>query len=170
MRRVSGSRDDLVQVRATTSLPVLRKDFTISSYQLYESAATGADAVLLIVRILSLQQLRDYLDLCAELKLDALVEVYTDDDLQTAHAAGARLIGINNRNLRSFDTDTAHAARMADGLVSGQVAVAASGIHRPEDMHPILEAGIFNFLVGESLVKSKDPASLLRSFLTAATV
>lgn len=164
-RFFQGSMDDLVQARQSTSLPVLRKDFLISQYQLYQSAAAGADAVLLIVRILSLQQLKDYLSICSALSLDALVEVYSPDDLEIAQTAGAALIGINNRNLRSFDTDLKNAAQIADRLESWQVAVAASGISRRNDIENTLSAGIWNFLIGESLVRSNDPRAQLRRLL-----
>ncbi len=158
-----GSLADLRAARAACRLPVLRKDFVVSSYQLYETAAAGADAVLLIVRVLSAGQLCDYLALCRELSLDALVEVHDAAELEPAAAAGARLIGINNRNLASFDTDVGHAISLAHRLGPRQVAVAASGITGREDIRKNRAAGIFNFLVGEHLVKSDDPAALLRA-------
>jgi indole-3-glycerol phosphate synthase len=157
-----GSLEDLRRAREATRLPVLRKEFIISGYQLYESAAAGADAVLLIVRILSAAQLGDLLALSRELGLDALVEVHSDNDLALATAAGARLVGINNRNLQSFETDIRHALDLAGRLAPGQVAVAASGIGRREDVVLNLEGGIHNFLVGESLVRAHDPARALR--------
>ncbi len=158
-----GSLADLQAARAACGLPVLRKDFIISSYQLYETATAGADAVLLIVRVLSPAQLRDYLALCSELALDALVEVHAAAELETAAAAGARLIGINNRNLASFDTDIGHAVSLAKRLGPGQVPLAASGIAGRGDIERNLAAGIFNFLIGERLVKSADPAGLLKT-------
>jgi len=123
-----GSTQDLKSARQSTSLPVLRKDFLISSYQIYESAVMGADALLLIVRILDPQQLKDYLDLCKDLHMDALVEIHSEKDIETAILAGAKLIGINNRNLRSFETDIHTSIRMKSLLDPDQVAVAASGI------------------------------------------
>lgn len=158
-----GSDEDLTRARAAVSLPVLRKDFTISTYQIHEAAALGADAVLLIVRILTRRQLQEYLDLCRELNLAALVEVHTDADMEIAHWAGAQLIGINNRNLRSFDTDTRHAIRISKQLSPDQVAVAASGIKTRADVRESCRAGIWNFLIGESLVRSDTPAEFLRS-------
>ena len=157
-----GRLADLQAARAACTLPVLRKDFLISSYQLYESAAAGADAVLLIVRVLSPRQLADYLALCRELSLDALVEIHAAAELETAAAAGARLIGINNRNLASFDTDIGHAISLARRLGPHQVPVAASGIGSRADIQKNLSVGIFNFLIGESLVKSPDPVALLK--------
>jgi indole-3-glycerol phosphate synthase len=161
-----GTEADLIQARIATTLPVLRKDFTVSSYQLYESAAMGADAVLLIVRILSRNQLQSYLALCDELRLDALVEVHSEKDVDDAIWADAKLIGINNRNLSTFETNTGTAIDLARQLSKHQVAVAASGIKNREDIDKALEAGIHNFLIGESLVRAEDPALFLRSLLS----
>jgi indole-3-glycerol phosphate synthase len=158
-----GGPEDLRIARKTTSLPVLRKDFLISAYQIFESAVMAADAVLLIVRILSLQQLKDYLSLCNELALDALVEIHSEKDIEKATLAGARLIGINNRNLKSFETDIETAIRMTSLLDSDQVAVAASGIRSRKDIDLIINSGIWNFLIGESLVRAKNPTEFLES-------
>ena len=159
-----GSPEDLTIVRETTTLPVLRKDFLISEYQIFESAAMEADAVLLIVRILGQRQLKDYLNLCRELEMDALVEIYSEEDIEKARWAGARLIGINNRNLRSFETDIETAIRMNSLLDKDQVAVAASGIQTRKDIEKIKKAGIWSFLIGESLMRSEHPKDLLESF------
>ncbi|MFW6080501.1 MAG: indole-3-glycerol phosphate synthase TrpC, partial [Desulfosalsimonas sp.] len=160
-----GSLDDMVAAKNSSNLPVLRKDFIISEYQVYEAAARGADAVLLIVRILSGHQLSDLMALCAELSLDALVEVHTQDDLETAIQSGAGLIGINNRNLASFETDLSTATGMAASLGPEQIAVAASGISSRKDIEKILAAGISRFLVGESLVRSNRPEALLKKLI-----
>lgn len=160
-----GSPEDLKIARKTTNLSVLRKDFLISSYQLYESAVMAADAVLLITRILDKEQLKDYLDICNELQMDALVEIHSKRDLQTATLAGAKLIGINNRNLRSFETDIETAIRMKSLLEPYQVAVAASGIKTREDIKKNQESGIWNFLIGESLVRSENPELFLKSLI-----
>jgi indole-3-glycerol phosphate synthase len=157
-----GSLEDLTATRAACRLPVLRKEFIISPYQLVESAARGADAVLLIARILDLPGLQELLALCAELRLEALVEVHTLADLATAGAAGARLIAINNRNLQTFETDIGTAPAIAARMGPGQIAVAASGITTREDIERNLRAGIFNFLVGETLVRADDPTAMLR--------
>lgn len=160
-----GSVKDLTAARAATSLPVLRKDFIVSTYQLYESALLNADAVLLIVRILSRQQLQEYLDLCRRLQLDALVEVHSEMDIETANLSGAELIGINNRNLSSFKTDIQTAVRIKSLLQPQQVVVAASGIATRQDIEKNLEAGIWNFLIGESLVRSPDPEKFLKTLM-----
>jgi len=158
-----GSAVDLLKARRAVSLPVLRKDFVISDYQLYESASMGSDAVLLIVRILSRGQLNEYLQLAQAIGLDGLVEVHTQEDLDIALDAGARLIGINNRNLASFETDLRTAVDLVPRMGEERVPVAASGIRNRADIELNLSAGIFNFLIGEHLVRAQDPAALLRS-------
>lgn len=160
-----GSLEDLKAARAAVSLPVLRKEFIVSTYQLYETVLAGADAVLLIVRILDKYQLRDHIQLCSELTLDPLVEIYSAPELEDACWAGARLIGINNRNLRSFDTSTENAINLVDMLEDHQIAVAASGIQGREDILQAKEAGIFNFLIGESLVRAEHPDRFLKELL-----
>jgi indole-3-glycerol phosphate synthase len=160
-----GSPEDLKKARSATELPVLRKDFLISAYQIYEAAAMGADAALLIVRALPPEVLQDLTALCQELRLDALVEVHSEWELETASRAGARLVGINNRNLETFETDIANCMRMARYLDKGQTAVAESGISGRKDILKILETGIWNFLIGESAVRSEDPEEFLKTLL-----
>jgi len=163
-----GSAEDLKKARAAVSIPVLRKDFLISSYQIYESSVLGADAVLLIVKILSREQLRDYLDLSHELGMDALVEIHSKKELEEAARAGARLIGINNRNLSSFETDIETAVHLAAFLEAHQVAVAESGIRDRADIERTKNSGIRNFLIGESLVRAENPTEFLRSLMGGA--
>ncbi len=160
-----GSLADLALARRSVSLPVLRKEFIISEYQIYESAAHEADAVLLIARILSTAQLDEYLALCRELGLDALVEVHSEEDLTSASLAGADLIGINNRNLQTFETRIDTSIRLAPLLSSGQVAVVASGIGNADDLRVLKAAGIFNFLIGESLVRAGSAENFLKTLL-----
>lgn len=167
-RFFKGSLDDLMTARENTTLPVLRKDFLISDYQLYQSAAADADAVLLIVRLLSTKQLSGYLTLCRELRLDPLVEVHDAADLDKATASGAELIGINNRDLRTFKTDIAVAARLVSQFKAGQIPVAASGISTAEDIRATRQAGINIFLIGESLVRADDTVGFLRELIKAA--
>ncbi|RPH53026.1 MAG: indole-3-glycerol phosphate synthase TrpC [Desulfobacteraceae bacterium] len=161
--------DDLIRARNASTLPVLRKDFIISSYQIYETSAMGADALLLIARILSKEQIKNYLALCGEIGIDVLVEVHSGKDLQTASDAGARLIGINNRNLSSFETDTENAVRISGLLNPGQIAVAASGITGRPDIEKNLSSGIYNFLIGESIVRSGNPAEFIKSLTVKGT-
>jgi indole-3-glycerol phosphate synthase len=164
-----GRPEDLIAARQAVQLPVLRKDFLICDYQIYESRAMGADAVLLICRILSGGQLADLLSLSHSLNMDALVEIHTTDDLEMARSSGARLIGINNRNLATFDTDIRTAMAMARRLSPGQIPVTASGIEGLPDVQANLAHGVFNFLVGESLVRADNPIERLRSLLPLPT-
>ena len=160
-----GSPEDLKAARRAVPLPVLRKDFLITDYQIYASSAMGADAVLLICRILSRRQLTDLLALSRSLGMDALVEIHTMEDLEMAQTCGARLIGINNRNLATFETDIRTAMVMAKQLSAGQIPVTASGIAGIEDVEANLAQGVFNFLIGESLVRSDNPSARLASLL-----
>ncbi|MFP4474238.1 MAG: indole-3-glycerol phosphate synthase TrpC [Desulfatibacillaceae bacterium] len=157
--------NDLAEARKVVSLPVLRKDFIISTYQIHETVAMGADAVLLIVRALDPGFLRDAIELCGGLGLAALVEVHDDGEMERAIKAGARLIGINNRNLDTFGVDLATTERLATQLGPAHIAVAESGIGGREDVKRLVAAGIHNFLVGESLVRSDDPAAALQGFM-----
>jgi indole-3-glycerol phosphate synthase len=160
-----GSSEDLTAARAATQLPVLRKDFLISACQIYESCILGADAVLLIARILSADQLSELTGICNTLGMDALVEVHSESDVTLAIGAGAKLIGINNRNLQTFHTDIATSMQLVSLLSPDQIPVAASGIQSRQDIDYLLNAGIFNFLIGESLVRSKDPAAALETLM-----
>ncbi len=161
-----GERLDLAQAKQSVKLPILRKEFIVSAYQIYESIAMGADAVLLIVRILSQQQLEDYLALCAEHRIDALVEVHSEQEFEAAARAGGRLIGINNRNLDTFQTDIDTCIRLAGHFDTHHVGVAESGITGRRDVVRILAAGIHNFLIGESLVRAAEPQAFLKSLIS----
>ncbi len=160
-----GSLADLRQVRAAVSLPVLRKEFIISAYQVFESRAAGADAILLIARILEPVHLASLLALTHDLGMDALVEIHNEEDYEAAHNAGAKLIGINNRNLATFDTDIRTAMNLTGLLRSDEVPVAASGISRREDIENNLRGGIFNFLIGEALVRAPDRAAMVKKLI-----
>ncbi|SHE89606.1 indole-3-glycerol phosphate synthase [Desulfacinum infernum DSM 9756] len=167
-RFFQGSFRDLQVAREAVEVPVLRKDFTIDEYQIYEARAVGADAVLLIVRAVPPDFLRDALSLCRELGLGALVEVHDEREMETALARGAPLIGVNNRDLTTFRTDIETSIRLRKQLPAGMPMVAESGIGGREDVERLLDAGIFNFLVGESLVRAPDPETALRSLLGTA--
>lgn len=162
-----GGFEDFKKARSACQLPMLRKDFLISEYQLYESLILGADAVLLIARILSPAQLKDLLQQSHDLGMDALVEIHSEQDFAAADQAGARLIGINNRNLSSFDTDIDTAVHLVSLLNENQIAVAASGIQTVEDIGKNKAVGIHHFLIGESLVRSPSPEKLLQAFINA---
>jgi len=169
-RYFMGSPDDLRQVKEVTTIPVLRKDFIISEYQVLESAAMGADAILLIVRILTLAQLTRYLDLARELNLEALVEVHSPEDVEKTLNTDARLIGINNRDLSTFETHIEKALDMGKTLGPHQIPVVASGIHNQEDIAKNCRAGMHNFLIGESLVRAGHPGNRLKSYLEVQVV
>ena len=160
-----GNADDLAQARRSTLIPVLRKDFIVSAYQIYESCVIGADAVLLIVRILSEQQLRDYLALCGEVGIDALVEVHSEKEFDIAALAGACLIGVNNRDLDTFKTDIMTCIRLAGRFEPQHIGVAESGIRNRADIEKITAAGIHNFLIGESLVRADNTEGFLENLI-----
>jgi indole-3-glycerol phosphate synthase len=164
-RYFQGSACALTQVRQAVDLPLLRKDFTIDPYQVYEARAIGADAVLLIVGILSADQLMEYLDLAHSLSLDALVEVHTEGEMETALDAEARVIGINNRDLRTFQTDLAVTENLIGLIPEGVVVVSESGIHTREDVLRLQDAGADAILVGESLMREPDIGRKLRELL-----
>ena len=159
-----GAAADLQQARAATTLPVLRKDFIIAPYQVYETAAMGADAMLLIVRILDDAQLRALLTLAQRIGLHTLVEIHDEADARRLAGLPAPVIGINNRDLAHFHTDITRAARIAAHLPPATAVVAASGIRDTADIQRSLANGIRRFLVGETLVKAPAPAALLREW------
>lgn len=161
-----GSAEDLRQARGAVSIPVLRKDFIIDSYQVYETAALGADAMLLIVRILDDERLHALHDLARGLGLDVLTEVFDEPDAARANTLGAALVGINNRDLAHFKTDVSHATRLAAHLNPGAAVIALSGIHTRDDVLQTLAGGIRRFLIGEALVRQTDPSATLREWIT----
>jgi indole-3-glycerol phosphate synthase len=160
-----GSLSDLESARAAVRLPVLRKDFTIDAYHVHEAAAHGADAILLIAAILSERRMRDFRELAERYRMTALVEVHGEEELGPAVASGARLIGVNNRNLHTFEVKLETALRLAEKIPAGVVRVAESGIHSSADVERLRAAGYQAFLVGEHLMKSGDPAGALRALL-----
>ncbi|MBU1171469.1 MAG: indole-3-glycerol phosphate synthase TrpC [Proteobacteria bacterium] len=168
-RFFKGSFADFTAARMACSLPMLRKDFLISDYQILESAALGADAVLLIARILTREKMKDLLLMSQDLGMDALVEIHNEKDLESANYAGATLIGINNRNLSSFETDISTATTLCAALGTDQIPVAASGISSRADIDKNLRAGIHHFLIGESLVRAKDTTRFLSTLISGET-
>lgn len=162
-RFFGGHLSYLEKVRAAVDLPLLRKDFVIDAWQLEQSRQAGADAVLLIVAALAEQELRALHDRALELGLDALVEVHDEAELALACDVGATLIGINNRDLRSFTTDLGVTERLAPRVPAGVLVVAESGIFRHADLERLERAGAGAFLVGESLMRQPDLAGALRS-------
>jgi indole-3-glycerol phosphate synthase len=153
----------LADVRAAVPFPLLRKDFLFDPYQVYEARAAGADAVLLIAASLAPVQLADLAALAAEIGLAALVEVHDESEVASAVACPAAVIGINNRDLRTFVVSLDTAARLARLVPAGRAIVAESGIHGPADVARLGAAGIHAFLVGEHLMQAADPAAALRA-------
>ena len=162
---VDGSLASLAAARAAVELPLLRKDFTIDPLQIYEARAAGADAILLIVRILDDARLRDLLGLARDLGLDALVETHDAEELERARAAGATLIGVNNRDLRTFRTDLELSLRLAPTVPDEVTLVAESGIRTAADVVRLGAAGIDAILVGESLMRQPDLQGAVRAIV-----
>ena len=159
-----GSAKDLKRARDVVELPVLRKDFILDPYQVYETAAMGADAMLLIVRILDDETLASLLALAHGVGLETLVEIHDEADARRLAGLAVPVVGINNRDLAHFHTDSDRAARIAALLPRGTAVVAASGIRDAADIQKSLAAGLRRFLVGETLVRAPNPAALLKQW------
>ena len=157
-----GSDEVLRQIAENVSIPCLRKDFTVDEYMIYEAKLLGASAVLLICSILSPSQLREYLSLCDELGLSALVEAHDEAEIQMALTAGARIIGVNNRNLRDFTVDTQNSARLRKLLPPDVLFVSESGVRSAEDVASLRKIGADAVLIGETLMRAEDKAAKLR--------
>ena len=157
-----GSLADLETARAAAELPVLRKDFTIAHSQILEAAAHGADAILLIAAILTEREIRDFRETACSYGMAALVEVHDERELQVAIAAGSEIIGVNNRNLSTFEVTLDTSLRLAEQMPDGVVRVSESGIHNASDVTRLRAAGYTVFLVGEHLMKSGDVEAALR--------
>jgi indole-3-glycerol phosphate synthase len=161
-RWFKGSLDDLVAVRAAISRALLRKDFTVDEYQLWEARAAGADAALLIVAALDAAALRDLFQAAKGIGVHTLVEAHTEAELEAALTLGARVVGVNNRNLQTLETDLATSVRLLPLIPPGHVAVAESGIFTREDVERVARAGAHAVLVGEALVRAADVAAKVR--------
>jgi indole-3-glycerol phosphate synthase len=166
-RRFGGSLDDLDAVRAAVRVPVLRKDFVVGSYQVHEARAHGADAVLLIVAALEQNALIGLRERVESLGMTALVEVHTEEEASRALDAGARVIGVNARDLHTLDVDRSTFERIAPGLPSHVVKIAESGVRGPLDLIEYAAAGADAVLVGESLVTGADPRHAVAELVTA---
>jgi len=164
-----GSLDDLRRVREAVAIPVLRKDFILDEYQLLEARAAGADAVLLIAECLDDCQLRGLHNRAVELGMTPLVELYDPSNLERVFDAGATLIGVNNRDLRTFKTDLDHVIRLRPRIPDACLLVAESGIHTAADVARLRAAGIDAMLVGESLMRSADIGAAVDALLSSAT-
>lgn len=163
-RRFKGSLADLTAVRERVSIPVLRKDFTVDEYQIYEARAYGADLVLLIVAALDDETLQRFLDLTHELGMNALVETHTPEEIERAKAVDARIVGVNVRNLKTLEVDNSNFEKLAQRLPEDAVTIAESGVLSAQDVADYASHGAQAILVGEALVKSGEPTETVQLF------
>jgi indole-3-glycerol phosphate synthase len=166
-RHFQGSLADLRDAREAVRLPVLRKDFIFHPYQLYEARVAGADAVLLIAAVLSDTEMRDLLALAGRLGMAALVEVHSEEELVRVLPLGPRIIGVNNRNLQTFEVDFGNTARLRAFIPAEIAVVGESGLKSADDVQAMKAAGVDAVLVGETLLRSKDIAATTRAFVAA---
>jgi len=164
-RYFKGSLDDFVAVRQNIPLPCLRKEFIIDEYQIYESRVANADALLLIVRLLSDQQLKEYLSLVRELGMAALVETHNKEEIERALEAGAHIVGINNRDLSTFEVDLSLTLELRKHVPGGHVLVSESGIETRDHVRMLEDGGVDAILVGETLVRSKNVVAKVHELL-----
>ena len=156
-----GSDRYLSEIRETVDIPLLRKDFIVDAFQIEQSARLGADAILLICAILTQQQLGEYIGVADELGLSCLVETHDEAELETALRAGARIIGVNNRNLKTFEVDTGNSARLRGLVPDGVIFVSESGIQTAADVMRLRACGVNAVLVGEALMRADDKTATL---------
>ena len=159
-----GSDEYLKEITSAVSTPCIRKDFTVDEYMIYEAKILGASAVLLICSILSMEQIRGYIGICDELGLSALVEAHDEDEVKTALEAGARIIGVNNRNLKDFSVDTGNSMRLKELVGDDVIFVSESGVKDASDVALLKKAGVDAVLVGEALMRAADKKQMLRTF------
>jgi len=164
-RFFEGRPSFLPAIRKSVQVPLLRKDFIIDPYQIYEGRLLGADAILLIARILDPPRLREFVRLSSELGLSSLVEIHDEADLEKAFFAGAKVIGINNRDLSTFATDLGVSLRLAPLVPSGALVISESGIRSRGDIDQLMAAGIRGVLVGETLMRERDVAGKMKELL-----
>jgi indole-3-glycerol phosphate synthase len=168
-RRFGGSLEDLKAVRAAVDVPVLRKDFIVTSYQLWEARAVGADLVLLIVAALGDAELESLIERACSIGLTPLVEVHDEEEVDRALAGGARLVGVNARNLKTLEVDRETFARLAPRIPDDVVRVAESGVRGPHDVFELAKQGAHVVLVGETLVTGEDPRSAVADLVAAGS-
>lgn len=157
-----GSDDYLKEITDNVSIPCIRKDFTVDEYMIYEARKLGASAVLLICSILTEEQIKEYIGICDELGLSALVEAHDEEEIETAVRCGARLIGVNNRNLKDFTVDTGNSARLRKLIPENVVFVSESGVKSSEDICELRKIGANAALVGETLMRAADKTAKLK--------
>ena len=156
-----GSNDYLREIASTVSIPCIRKDFTIDEYMIYEAKLLNASAILLICSLLSVDELKSYIEICDELGLSALVEAHNEEEIASAVKADARIIGVNNRNLKDFSVDTGNSARLRSLVPDDILFVAESGIRSREDVEALERAHVDAVLIGETLMRSGDKKAML---------
>ena len=162
-----GSDEIFKEIRAEVTIPMLRKDFTVDEYQIYQAKVMGADAVLLICAILTAADIARYLELCAELNLAVLVETHDADEIKTAVEVGAEIIGVNNRNLKNFTVDFDNAARLRELIPTNKIYVAESGVKNSADISAIKKIGADAVLIGETLMRAVDRKFVLNDLRNA---
>ncbi len=162
-----GSDKIFSEIRAEVSIPMLRKDFTVDEYQIYQAKFLGADAVLLICAILSAQELENFLQVCEDLKISALVETHDEFEIKTALEVGAKIIGVNNRNLKNFSVDFSNAAKLRELIPAGKIFVSESGVKTVDDIKILKKIGADAVLVGETLMRATDKKKILSDFKSA---
>ena len=155
----------LSEIRAQSALPILRKDFTVDSYQIYEARCFGADVVLLIAAVLSRGEIEEHLELARSLGMCCVVEVHDEKELETALLSRSEIIGINNRDLRTFNVSLDVSRRLKEMIPKEKIVISESGISSPEDISGLVSCGIDTFLVGETLMKAQSPGAALRGLL-----
>lgn len=156
-----GNDEYLKEIAEAVSIPCLRKDFTVDEYQIYQAKVLGASAVLLICSVLTENQMKDYIRICDELGLSALVEVHDEQEVQTAINAGARIIGVNNRNLKDFSVDTDNSRRLRELIPPNVLFVSESGVRTVEDVETLRKIGADAVLIGETLMRASDKRAKL---------
>ena len=166
----SGSLADLKEASRVTRIPILRKDFIVDPWQVWETRAAGADSFLLIAAILDDSSLRELLDLGRSLKMEALVEVHSREELKRALAAGARIVGVNNRDLRDFQVHVETSLELAEAIPDDRIAVSESGLRSHNDLVRLQLAGFDAFLIGEQVMQSADPGAALRELREATGI
>lgn len=157
-----GSDDYLKEIANTINIPCIRKDFTVDEYMIYEAKLLGAKAILLICAILNQSQIKHYIDICDELGMSALVEAHDEAEIKMAVKAGARIIGVNNRNLKDFSVDTANSKRLRQMIPGDVIFVSESGISSNEDIKELRDAKVDAVLIGETLMKADDKTAKLK--------
>ncbi len=161
-----GSLDYLSRIREAVNIPLLRKDFTIDPYQIFEARAHGADIVLLIAAILEKEMIKEYLEVVGSLQMNAIVEIHNHEELEKVIDTGCKIIGINNRNLKTFEVDLSTTVELINYIPEDILVISESGISNPGDIKMLRNLGVNTFLIGESFMKSDDPGGMLSNYIS----